>query len=220
MVAADGRIDWWPLPTVDAPPAFSALVSGEEGGVFRLAPEGDGWSCSRRYIERTNVLETTYSTGAGTAKVVDSLNMSSTGQLPWVELARVVEGVEGRVELGWEVTPGNRFDTVRAWRVTTARGVPVLHVGDQTLGIVLTGTDDELSEGAAEGASAHGRIVTGPGSRHVLAVVATDDEPLFLPTADRVAKRAEETRQWWRSWGERSVTTGRGRNRCDAVLSS
>lgn len=197
LVATDGRIDWWPLPTVDAPPVFSSLVS-EDGGVLRLAPRDARWSCSRRYVHRTNVLETTYTTGSGIATVVDSLNTSSTGQLPWVELARVVEGVQGNVELEWEVVPGSQFRTARPWG-ETVRGVPVLHVGDQTLGIVVTGA----AEAHLEGTRAHGRIATSPGSRHVLAVVATDDEPLFLPTAARIAKRSGETVRWWRSWDER-----------------
>jgi GH15 family glucan-1,4-alpha-glucosidase len=199
LVAPDGRVDWWPLPTVASPPAFSALVAGAEGGAFVLAPVGDDVEVSRRYVERTNVLETTYTSGVGSAKVVDALNVGSTGQLPWVELARVVEGVDGHLEFGWEVSPGNRFRTTRPWAETTARGDPILHVADQSLAVVATGVGDAV----VEGDRVHGRFDTAPGSRHVLGVVATDAEPLALPAPADVAKRVERSVQWWRTWSER-----------------
>ncbi len=199
LVAKDGRIDWWPLPSVEAPPVFAAIVAGEEGGVLSLAPAEDGYSVARGYVEGTNVLETTYVTSSGSVKVRDSLDCSVTGELPWVELARVVEGVEGEVAMAWQVTPGNRFATARPWTTRTAEGVPVLHVADQTLGVVGTAVGDVV----VESAHVSGAFVTAPGSRHLLGVVATDAEPLFLPAAGRIAKRAGETVQWWQAWDRR-----------------
>ena len=205
LVAADGRIDWWPLPTVESPPAFCSLVAGEDGGVLALCPADGEFSVTRRYVEGTNVLETTYTTGSGSAKVVDSLNATSTGQLPWVELARVVEGIDGHLSMAWEVRPGNRFRAARPWAETTAAGVPMLRVADQTLGVVTTG----IGVPVVERARVHGRFDTAPRSRHVLGVVATDSEPLFLPPSTRVAERTEQTVEWWRTWDRRIRYDGR-----------
>ena len=47
----------------------------------------------------TNVLETTYTTATGTARVTDSLNAGTAGRFPWTELARRLEGLEGRVDM-------------------------------------------------------------------------------------------------------------------------
>ncbi|HTX62904.1 MAG TPA: trehalase-like domain-containing protein, partial [Acidimicrobiales bacterium] len=62
LVARDGRIDWWPLPTASAAPVFSSLVAGEEGGHLALGPVDADRKVCRRYVESTNVLETTYTT--------------------------------------------------------------------------------------------------------------------------------------------------------------
>ena len=32
MVAPDGRIDWWPLPALDDPPVFAAILDPNNGG--------------------------------------------------------------------------------------------------------------------------------------------------------------------------------------------
>jgi hypothetical protein len=45
------------------------------------------------------VLETTFSTGDGTVRVIDSLNQSANGLLPWAELARDVRAEDGEVPM-------------------------------------------------------------------------------------------------------------------------
>jgi hypothetical protein len=33
------RVDWWPVPVLDAPPVCAALLDLQHGGYFSLAPE-------------------------------------------------------------------------------------------------------------------------------------------------------------------------------------
>ena len=193
LVAGDGQVDWWPIPSLDAPPACAAILDPTDGGFFRLAPRGD-YRVERRYLPGTNVLEATYTLPDGAvARVTDSLNTGLRGFLPWTELARRVEGVRGEVDFAWHFEPGDRFGSARAW--TTSRGgVPVVVLGDQTIGLVIDGGDSLCVEHAC----VRGRLMTTPGSRALVAAVAADDQPLFLPAPEHIDARIDRTVDTWR----------------------
>src|SRR5690349_2309651 len=87
LVARDGRIDWWPLPALDSPPGFAALLDAERGGHIALQPAVP-FTSVRRYVPHTNVLETTFHTDSGVARVTDALAVGAAGPLPWGELIR------------------------------------------------------------------------------------------------------------------------------------
>ena len=199
LVAKDGAIDWWSLPAADAPPPFAAILDPHTGGRLSVAPVGEPASVSRRYLPDTNVLETTYSTESGRVRVTDSLNLSATGQLPWAELARLIEGVEGTVEMHWAVEPGDRFGSSRPWAETARDGTPIVRAGDQTLGIVCT----DVGQPAVGARGVRGRFQTREGSCHLLGVVSTDAEPLFIPSPKYVVRRVGETAKWWGRWCRR-----------------
>jgi GH15 family glucan-1,4-alpha-glucosidase len=196
LIARDGRIDWWPIPTLDSPPACAAILDPDKGGHFRLAPE-DAFDAERSYVEGTNVLETVYTTATGSVRVTESLNVGAAGRLPWTELARRVDGLSGEVALCWELVPGNRFGQARPW-VSDRRDSPIVHLGDQTMSVILDG-----AEPAKVGTHAvTGRLLCRGTSCHLVAVVATDDEPLFLPSPEAVYARMERTIDAWRAWSE------------------
>src|SRR5437763_5297028 len=83
LVAADGSVDFLSLPALHAPTTFAALLDPERGGRFALAPDGR-FDIERRYVGRTNVLETTFTTRGGTVRVTDALDLQAGGILPWV----------------------------------------------------------------------------------------------------------------------------------------
>ena len=105
----------------------------------------------------------------GGVEVTDALVTGVAGRLPWGELARRVDGLEGSVEMRWAVVPGNAFGTHPVTRVDTVHG-PVLRAADINLALVgfEHGRTDptEPGDGDAEGPlEFRGTFTTTPGSR-------------------------------------------------------
>ena len=194
LVAEDGSVDWYPTPDLDSVPSFARLLDAESGGFFALRPVDD-FQVRRRYVPGTNVLETTFSTDSGTVRVTDSLNTGIAGRLPWGELARRVEGVDGQVDMSWEVRPGTLFRTASPWSEETPNG-HILHVQRNNFGI--QGLNDGCSQVDDRGIS--GSFTTEPGSRHLVALVSTHGEPLALPGPEAIDAGIDRTIRNWQAW--------------------
>jgi GH15 family glucan-1,4-alpha-glucosidase len=194
LVARDGRIDWLPLPEMDAAPVFGALLDAVDGGCIELCPVEE-FTSSREYVEHTNVLATTFTTASGTVRVTDAMNSGVAGRLPWSELARRVEGLTGSVRLRAAVRPGTCMNTASPWVHRTVHG-PVLRVDRVTLA-VRTLAADEVIEGDRR---IDVGFTTSPGSRHLLGLVATEREPLFLPSAEAIDAGVDRTVENWAAW--------------------
>lgn len=204
LVALDGRIDWWPIPTLDSPPACAALLDPERGGYFVLAPD-EPFRVRRDYLTGTNVLQTIFTTARGSVRVTECLNVGTAGRLPWSELARRVEGLSGEVALHWALVPRDRFRQARPW--VAPRRAPVVHLGDQSLAVVVHGEGAGPVEKGTH--RLHGRMRCAQGDRQLVAVVATDDEPLFLPEPDSIESRIDETIASWQHWSRSVAAEGR-----------
>src|SRR3954467_9064679 len=79
LVGLDGAIDWCCLPRFDSGSVFAAILDRERGGTWSVSPEGR-WSSSQRYLPRTNILETTFQTDAGTVSVTDFMPVAEDGR--------------------------------------------------------------------------------------------------------------------------------------------
>lgn len=54
------------------------MLDADKGGGFALAPEAP-FTAERRYLPDTNVLETTFATDGGTARVTDAMLLPTVG---------------------------------------------------------------------------------------------------------------------------------------------
>ena len=68
-----GSVDWLCFPRFDSPSVFGRLLD-DEAGHWQIRPTGE-WTSSRRYLDRTLVLETTFTTAGGTLVLTDALAM-------------------------------------------------------------------------------------------------------------------------------------------------
>lgn len=201
LIAADGGIDWLPLPNLDSLPVFARVLDEDEGGCLELRPDGE-FTVTRRYLPGTNVLETTYRTGTGRAKITDALVPGVAGRLPWAQLVRRIDGIDGEVDFVWSVRPGTRLRTASPW-IEREDGHFLLRVGSITLAVLgkdAGSPDTEPTEFPFP--AVRGSFTATGGSRHVLALAATDDEPLHLPESDRIDESIDRAISDWRTWSK------------------
>src|SRR2546430_17390451 len=71
LVSRQGSVDWLCFPRFDKPSVFGRILD-ERAGHWSIRPVGDA-EPSRRYLDGTLVLETTYRTPTGIATLVDAL---------------------------------------------------------------------------------------------------------------------------------------------------
>src|SRR4051794_32617912 len=71
LVASDGSIDWLCLPRYDSPAVFTRIL-GAGAGHWSLKP-AEAFTAKRRYLPGTLVLETTFTTASGVARVTDAM---------------------------------------------------------------------------------------------------------------------------------------------------
>ena len=194
LVAADGSVDFMSLPNLHSPTTFAAILDPESGGRFTLAPVGK-YEAARQYVGRTNVLETTYRTGDGVVRVIEALTLQDGGLLPWVELARRIEGMEGSVPLEWRLEP--RFDWGRQQPSIVRRGDLLVAEG---AGLQLAVHSWGAGEVKAEDEALAGSFEIAAGSTALLALVAAHEQPLHAPRRDHVEARLESTGRVWERW--------------------
>ena len=195
LVGSDGSVDWWGVPNMDSAPLFDRLLDPADGGRFSITPEA-AFTVERRYRPDSNVLEQVFTTAAGRARVTDSLNSGISGRLPWSELARRVEGLEGTVRFRIEARPGRRLDQANPWREPSPHG-DVFHVD----GIVAAvRADDAVERLVADDRGLVASLTATAGSRTVVALLASVDEPLILPPLAAIDARIDRSDQAWREW--------------------
>ena len=95
LVALNGSIDWLCLPHFSGASVFAALLDKERGGRFSICPAAE-FKSTRRYLGATAVLETTFETTTGSARLIDAMPVvEEPGNLrPLREVLRIVEGIE------------------------------------------------------------------------------------------------------------------------------
>jgi len=103
LVSRDGSIDWLCFPRFDSPSIFGRLL-GDQAGHWSLRATG-ATQVTRRYLDRTMVLETTFRTPTGTVAITDALALGDgnrghqLGQDAPHLLLRRATCVEGDVDL-------------------------------------------------------------------------------------------------------------------------
>ncbi len=116
LVSKDGSIDWLCFPRFDSPSIFGRLLGDQAGHwAMRVA---SATQVTRRYLDRTMVLETTFRAPTGTATITDALAMGEGNRghelgkgAPHLLLRRAT-CIEGEVEISLEYVPRPEYGLV------------------------------------------------------------------------------------------------------------
>jgi GH15 family glucan-1,4-alpha-glucosidase len=200
LVSRAGSIDWCCLPRFDSGSVFARLLDCDGGGSWQLGPSDPDVVAGHVYHEGTLVLETTFRTSQGVARLLDCFSMPDVDDgVRGPRLLRVLDGVQGSVE--FELRFVARFDyaTVRPW----IRGF-----GDH-LHTAVGGNDGLVvwTEGSVSEVEPHelsGRFTVRAGERVRCAATYVRPErisdPPSAPTAQDVDDELDRTIAWWRAW--------------------
>src|SRR5215208_5315476 len=153
LISKRGSLDWLCWPRFDSPSVFGAILDSKTGGHWSIHPLHES-QASRRYIENTNVLETTFVAVGGQIVLTDFMAVTTeekkSRQLwPEHELVRQIKCRQGEVEVVMEFSPRLDYGRVApkirdagkfGWRIDTGPNIFILR-GD----IGLEPTSDGLA---------------------------------------------------------------------------
>jgi GH15 family glucan-1,4-alpha-glucosidase len=195
------------------------MLDWYKGGYYRVAPAAR-WTSNRRYIPETNVLETTFKTEGGVAKLTEFMQThpQSAPDRPMDiasehRVVRILECIEGRVDFVLEIKPRFDYGTIVPHAVLDGPNKGFAHGGAAGLAVYCSEPlrlwqDGFRSEGTLEqGAKLCTTVTHQPRFSHTGEEMANDEIEMELG----------ETIQFWREWS--ALCTYQGRHR-DAVLRS
>jgi len=76
LISRNGSFDWLCWPRFDSASIFGAIIDVESGGSWAIRPVKES-QVSRRYVDKTNVLETTFANESGETVLIDFMPVTS-----------------------------------------------------------------------------------------------------------------------------------------------
>ncbi|MFI5289965.1 MAG: glycoside hydrolase family 15 protein, partial [Polyangia bacterium] len=201
LIRRDGSIDWACLKRFDAGSFFGRMLDAEHGGSFRFNVPG-ARSIERRYLPDTNVLETTFVTKGGTARLYDCFTMRVGGrQKPHRQLLRIVEGVSGEVDFEVRIDPRFDYGSLHPWlHHHQEEGVYTAVGGDDAV-VISTDCPLDLDHDRAR-LSATFRVKANKRVRFSLTACPPHQMVLRHLPSRILDARLASTIRWWENWVE------------------
>jgi GH15 family glucan-1,4-alpha-glucosidase len=196
LVSRAGSVDWLCLPRFDSQACFAALLGTPDNGRWLIAPRGEPRRVERRYRPDTLILETTFETDDGAFRLIDFMPPGRDSCI----LMRVVEGIEGTVEVQTELALRFEYGSAVPW---------LRRLGDSWAAIV--GPNAVRIESDIE---LEGKDFTSVGSASVSAgevlsfALTWFESHTGLPESVDVEEALGETESFWLEWSDRCEYDG------------
>ncbi len=199
LLHCHGSIDWLCMPRFDSPAVFARIL-GERAGHWCIQPS-TAFTAQRRYLPNSLAIETTFTTDAGVVRLTDVM-AARTGQREHDlgldaphEVLRLVEGVEGSVELHLELAPRPEYGLVRPLFRRTDNGGRTFGGPNQVA--VTSGVPVEVDAGTMRATFA---VTAGKTAGFAMRWAAVESPDPVPTPADDVAAAVADTVEAWRSW--------------------
>lgn len=202
LVSRDGSIDWLCMPRFDSSSVFARLL-GDDAGHWSIRAAG-ATEVSRRYLDRTMVIETTFRTPTGVLTVVDALAMGEGNRghelgndSPHL-LLRKATCTAGNVEVETEYAPRPEYGLISPLVSAVDGGVTA--VGGADILVLSCSIPMDIAN-----SSAHAHATLSEGQSLELALhhgTRAERGVARVWSGAEIAHRLEDTISAWESWAE------------------
>ena len=156
LVSPQGSVDWGCLPAFDSPAIFCRLLDAEHGGYFQIAPADSSLSGSQRYLDRSNVLQTRFTSLEGVLELTDFMPIETLHAWPLKEtdttwtneygghhcLVRVVECKQGEMSVKMRIKVSPEYATVPGKvSLSSDHLIALISGGQQHSALTVVGAD-------------------------------------------------------------------------------
>jgi GH15 family glucan-1,4-alpha-glucosidase len=215
LVSRSGSMDWWCLPGPASDPIFARLLDTRFGGFFEIQP-AEPFHATRRYLPDSPVLETTFRTAGGEARLLDFMPALTeadkrTHPVPFRMIVRRLRGERGvvRFRLALRPRPGFGKRTPRVRRILPT--VYAFEWRDQALHLACAHPLAEDNGGLTAD------LALPAGMNLDLALAYSPESPADLPLLGSLDALEARTLLFWKQWSARCTYAGPYR---DAVMRS
>ena len=207
LISNRGSLDWLCWPRFDSASIFGAILDPKSGGHWSIRPVDES-QVSRRYIENTNVLETTFLGVSGQIVLTDFMAVTSEENKrralwPEHEFVRQIKCQQGEAEVVMEFSPRLDYGRVApkirdagkfGWRIDTGANVFILRGS-----VDLEPTPDGLAA----------RFILKSGESVAFTFSFSAEAPATVPPlGTAIDEKLNLTIDWWRRWAAQSTYRG------------
>ena len=197
LVGRDGSIDWLCWPRFDSSACFAALVGCADSGRWLLEPVDRAARLSRRYRDRTLILETEVESVSGSATILDFMPPREKAS----DVVRLVHGRRGRVEMRTELNIRFDYGSLVPW-ITRLDDGTWRAVEGPDMAVLRTPAVLSSERGTICGAFS---VSAGQTVPFVLTYGASHLPP---PRPIKPLDAFDDTEDFWRGWASRARPAG------------
>jgi GH15 family glucan-1,4-alpha-glucosidase len=201
LVTTEGSVDWLCFPRFDHPSIFARILD-DSAGHWSIRPTAPA-AASRRYLDDTMVLETTFRTTTGMAVLIDALAVGRNtrghelgANSPSV-LIRKVTAIDGDVEFALEYAPRPEYGLVSPLLIAVDGGITAIGGAD-----VLVLSSPVAIDTSDVVARARFTVRDGSSVAFALGHASTSETPPTLWSSDEIDERLDDTITAWRTWSD------------------